>query len=89
VDAPEIIDLELARVIRGREHWTCTGEMSVTYCPPGSDREVRVRRLAQGTMRHRYVAILMIGGRPGRSLQTLGAGELVIWAERLVRSVDE
>jgi hypothetical protein len=82
--APEIIDLELARAIRGREYWVRAGEASAVYCPPGSEREVRLRRLAQQTVRHRYVATLIMNGKPERSLQVLGLGEAIIWAENLV-----
>src|SRR5262245_47537661 len=85
VEAQEITDLELARAIRGRAHWRRTGKACAVYCPAGGDREVRLRRLAQPTQRHRYVAVLVVNGRPDRSLPGLSGGEAIIWAERLVR----
>jgi hypothetical protein len=74
------------RTVRDPGYARSSADASAVYCPPGSDREVRIRKLAQHTMRHRYVGVLMVAGRPGRSLQTLGPGKLVIWAEGLVRA---
>lgn len=78
-----ITDPELAAAIRDHPHWEPLGETAAAYRPPGFDGEVRVRRMAVPTTRAAYSAVLHLAGQPARSLQTMGAGEAVAWAERL------
>ena len=78
-----ITDAELAAAIRGHRDWEPLGEAAATYRPPGSDAEVRVRRLAEPRAKYCCSAVQWVGGRSARSLQTIGAGEAVAWAERL------
>ncbi len=78
-----ITDPELAAAIRGRPHWEALGEKVAGYRPPGMGGEVRVWCLERPGGKHAYSAVLFLDGKPARSLQTVGPGEAVFWAERL------